>query len=236
MPYSPRPSPAAPTAPSTASAWDRPAAYASKVVDAASPASRTSATIPGCALCCRSQKKGNSGFLIWHDDQLPALIDWEDPVVKHGLAHRIKYARLVQRTASSPHAQRRRSRGYRYVVQLVLEGTPYHKPKHTVGSDTIGADLGPSTIAIVPREGEASLELFCEELAPDARAMRRLQRKMERQRRAANPEHYDERGRIKKRGKQKLPGKAARATRRPGDAKRPKSAGWPPIARACMAA
>ncbi|HEX4207189.1 MAG TPA: zinc ribbon domain-containing protein, partial [Ktedonobacteraceae bacterium] len=42
------------------------------------------------------------------------------------------------------------------------------------------------------------------ELAPDAQAIRRLQRQMDRQRRAANPEHYDEKGRIKRRGKQRL--------------------------------
>jgi transposase len=78
------------------------------------------------------------------------------------------------------------------VVQLVLKGLPHHKPKHTVGTDTIGLDLGPASLAIVP---------LCAELRPDARAIRRLQRKMERQRRAANPELYDERGRPKKRAK-----------------------------------
>jgi len=86
-------------------------------------------------------------------------------------------------------------------VQLVLKGVPHHKPKHTVGSDTIGLDLGPQSLAIVPREAEARLEPLCAELRPDARAIRRLQRKMERQRRAANPEHYDEKGRPKKRGR-----------------------------------
>src|SRR5215469_2277681 len=35
------------------------------------------------------------GYLLWHDDRLKALIDWNDPVVSHGLAHEIKYARLV---------------------------------------------------------------------------------------------------------------------------------------------
>jgi hypothetical protein len=40
--------------------------------------------------------------------------------------------------------------------------------------------------------------------SPDARAIRRLQRKMERQRRAANPDHYDSQGRIKKQGKRRL--------------------------------
>jgi len=56
-------------------------------------------------------------------------------------------------------------------VQLALEGISYHKPKHTVGQDIIGADLGPSTIALVPREGEASLSVFCEELVPDDMAI-----------------------------------------------------------------
>jgi hypothetical protein len=46
-------------------------------------------------------------------------------------------------------------------------------------------------MALVPREAEASLSVFCEELAPDEKHIRRLQRKMERQRRAANPDNYD---------------------------------------------
>ena len=129
-------------------------------------------------------------MLIWHDDQLPALIDWDDPVVAHGLAHPVKYARLVRRQASSPRAQGADRQGDRYIVPLALCGVPYHKPKHTVGRDTVGLDLGPSSIAIVPREGEARLEPLCAELRPDARAMRRLQRRMERQRRAANPDHH----------------------------------------------
>jgi hypothetical protein len=131
-------------------------------------------------------------------------------VVKHGLDQRIKYARLVQRKANSLQAKGADALGFRYAVQLILEGVPYHKPKHLVGSDIIGADLGPSTIALVPREGEASLSLFCEEMAPDEQAIRRLQRQMERQRRAANPEHYDAKGRIRNAGKNKLRWKSSR--------------------------
>jgi hypothetical protein len=164
----------------------------------------------GLRFVLQKPEEGNQGFLIWQDDQLAALIDWEDPVVKHGLDQRIKYARLVQRKASSPKARGADALGYRYAVQLVLEGVPYHKPKHPIGRDIIGADLGPSTIALVPREGEASLSLFCEELAPDEQAVRRLQRKMWRQRRAANPQHYDAKGRIRKAGKNKLRWKSSR--------------------------
>jgi hypothetical protein len=73
-----------------------------------------------------------------------------------------------------------------------------------VGTDVVGLDLGPSTIAIVPREGEARLLPLCEELRSDARAKRCLERKLDRQRRASNPQNYDEKGRIKRRGKRGL--------------------------------
>jgi hypothetical protein len=162
-------------------------------------------------------EEGHHGFLIWQDDHLPALIEWNDPVVKYGLDHRIKYARLVLRPASSRRAHGADCQAERYFVQLALEGVPYHKPKHPVGTDTIGLDLGPSTIASVPRDGEARLEQFCEELVPGEQAIRRLQRRMDRQRRVANPDNYDEKRRIKKAGKQKLVWKTSKgyqATRR----------------------
>ena len=151
------------------------------------------------------------GYLLWHDDRLATRIDWQDPVVAHALAQPVKYARLVRRQASSPHARGADRKSERYSVQLVLKGQPYHKPKHTAGSDTVGLDLGPSSIAIVPRQGEARLEQLCAELRPDARAIRRQARRMERQRRAANPEHYDERGRPKKHGKGSAPWKQSRS-------------------------
>ncbi len=140
----------------------------------------------------------DGGFLIWNEEVIPAIIDWRDPVVQHGLRHTIKYVRLVRRKASSPQAQGADHDGNRYFVQLVLEGHAFVKPKHEeVGKDTIGLDIGPSTLAIVPREGKADLVTFCEELAPDVRKKRRLQRQMERQRRANNPDNYDEKGRVK---------------------------------------
>ncbi|HEX6479684.1 MAG TPA: transposase [Ktedonobacteraceae bacterium] len=155
----------------------------------------------GMRFVLQSPEEGHAGYLLWHDDHIPAIINWNDPVVKHGLDHRIKYARLVRRRASGPRAQGADREGQRYFVQLILAGVPHHKPKHSAGTDTVGLDLGPSSIAIVPREAEARLEPLCAELRPDARAIRRLQRQMDRQRRAANPEHYDDKGRPRKRGK-----------------------------------
>jgi hypothetical protein len=148
---------------------------------------------------------GDGGFLLWNQQVIPAIIDWRDPVVQHGMRHKIKYVRLVRRKASSPQAQGADHEGNRYSVQLVLEGHAFVKPKHEeVGKDTLGLDIGPSTLAIVPRQGNADLVTFCEELTPTSRNKRRLQRKMDRSRRATNPDNYDEKGRVKKHGKTRL--------------------------------
>jgi hypothetical protein len=161
---------------------------------------------------------GDGGFLLWNKLVIPAMIDWLDPVVSHGLRHKIKYVRLIRRKASGPQAKGADHDGNRYFVQCVLEGHALIKKKHEkTGTDTIGLDIGPSTLAIVPREGKANLVTFCEELVPNTRKKRRLQRKMERQRRANNPDNYDEKGRVKKHGKKRLRWKESkryRATRR----------------------
>ncbi len=171
----------------------------------------------GLRFLLQPPEEGNQGWLVWGKDRLLAIIDWNDPVVKHGLDHRIKYARLIRRKASSPKAQGADCQGYRYYVHLILEGTPHQKPKKKPGHDVIGLDLGPSTLAIVPREGEARLVPLCEELKPNARKKRRLERKLDRKLRANNPQNYDEKGRVKKHGKRRLTWKTSHgylATRR----------------------
>src|SRR5258708_7495935 len=132
---------------------------------------------------------------------------------RHGFSEYAFHELARERRASSERAGGADARGFRYVVQLALEGVPQRK-KHAVGNDIIGADLGPATIALVPRAGEASLAVFCEELAPDEQAIRRLQRRMDRQRRAANPGNYDEQGRIKKQGKNRLRWKTSKSYER----------------------
>jgi hypothetical protein len=158
----------------------------------------------GIRFVLQPPEEGNQGWLVWGKDRIPALIDYDDEVVAHGLRHRIKYARIVRRKTSSPRAKGADHEGNRYVVQLVLEGRPLQKKKHTMGPDVLGIDLGPTTIAIVSRTGEARLEPLCAKLAPNVKAKRRLQRKLDRQRRANNPQHYDEKGRIKKQGNNRL--------------------------------
>lgn len=158
----------------------------------------------GMRFVLQAPSQGSQGWLCWGADQIPARIDWNDPVVAHGLRQRIKYVRLLRRKASSPRAQGADETGHRYAVQLILEGKPFLKPKNRPGQDIVGLDLGPSTLAVVSRQGEADLLVLAETLHLDARHQRRLQRKLDRQRRATNPGNYDEQGRIRRKGKQPL--------------------------------
>jgi transposase len=157
---------------------------------------------------------GDGGFLIWNQQVLAALIDWRDPVIQHGLRHPIKYVRLVRRMASSSQAKGAGRDGKQYFVQLILAGHAFQKPKHEPGCDTVGLDIGPSTLAIVPREGEARLVTFCDALEPNAQKKRRVQRHMERQRRANNPDNYDAKGRVKKGRRPWNDSRRSQATRR----------------------
>jgi len=69
----------------------------------------------------------------------------------------------------------------------------------------VGLDIGPSTIAVVS-DKQASLERFSDKAPPQAtgdelkdkqKEIRRLQRKLDRQRRANNPQNYNPDGTIK---------------------------------------
>ena len=124
----------------------------------------------------------------WKGLELQARLDPKDLVQAHGLACPVKYVRLVRRKLGERN---------RFYAQLVCEGTPYQKPQHHLGSGIVGLDLGPSAIAVVSEEA-ALLQAFCPEVAPDAKALRRLDRKLDRQRRANNPSNYDERGQVKR--------------------------------------
>lgn len=102
--------------------------------------------------------------------------------------NRLKYVRLLRKTI------RRKTR---YFVQLVLRGTPPRK--HEYGPETVvtGLDVGVSTVAEVSKN---HVELH--ELGPDIPVIdaeiRRINRAMDRSRRASNPEYFNEDGTIRK--------------------------------------
>ena len=136
--------------------------------------------------------------VVWGGLILPVLLPKDgckgNDVLGHGLAAPVKYVRIVRRKLNGKN---------RFDVQLVCEGVPYQKPRNTIGQGLVGMDLGPSTIAIVaPTLQQAELKLFCHELQPDQKKIRRLQRKQDRQRRANNPDNYSADGTVLKGSRQ----------------------------------
>jgi putative transposase len=111
----------------------------------------------------------------------------DDPVTQHGLDCRLKYVRLVRRTLNGK---------MRFYAQLVNEGKPYQRFK--LGQGTIGLNVGPVTVAVVG-PSKALIKRLCEDLKDTKAAERRLQRQIDRQRRANNPANYNENGTIKPR-------------------------------------
>ncbi len=105
----------------------------------------------------KSNKQGirwKNERVIWSKLEITPLITKNDPVILHGLNSKIKYIRLVRRKINGQN---------RFYVQLVCEGFPYQKPINFSGNETIGLDLGPSTIAIVGKT-RAKLTKFAPEL------------------------------------------------------------------------
>ncbi|WP_017437533.1 RNA-guided endonuclease TnpB family protein [Saccharococcus caldoxylosilyticus] len=138
--------------------------------------------------------------LYWNGLIIPAIVKPNDVYAHLALQDRIKYCRIV----------RKRIRGkVKYYVQLILEGVPPQKinrqtgeAKHPRGEGVVGIDIGTQTIAIC-----APNEVKLLELAPSVedihREKRRLQRKLDRQRRANNPHKYNEDGTIQRGNKEK---------------------------------
>lgn len=137
--------------------------------------------------------KGPTSPLNWRDDHvvwggkrrdrrlvLRPRFDRKDTkgVEAHALASKVKYVRLLRRLVRGEQ---------RFFVQLVCAGAPKARLEPKAGA--VGIDLGPSTAAIVS-PNTAALVSFLPEIGEDLKAKRRLQRAMDRSRRATNPQCY----------------------------------------------
>lgn len=104
------------------------------------------------------------------------------------MRHRVKYSRIIRRPVGSH---------LHYFLQIILEGKPPIKENRSLGTGNVGHDQGTSTIASVSENG-----IFLEEIGNDQseynKEIRRLNRKLDRSRRANNPDNYNEDGTIKK--------------------------------------
>ena len=119
---------------------------------------------------------------------------------EEALSRRACYCRITRRAYPE---------GWRYFLQLVLEGPPPVKAKsetgellHALGTGRVGLDIGPQTLAYSANKVAGLLELA--EGAQDLqKELRRVNRAMDRSRRATNPGMYTKDGQIIR--KSKLP-------------------------------
>lgn len=138
--------------------------------------------------------KAETGCIEMGSLTLPARLasKTQDPYLHQALTGRTKYCRVLWRNVAG---QRR------WFVQLMQEGLP--PVNHMVSEGSIvGLDIGPSTIAVVG-DDSVSLVKFCATIAQPWKETRRLQRAMDRSRRATNPQCYQANG-VWKSGRHKF--------------------------------
>ena len=120
---------------------------------------------------------------------LPALLpsSQQDPYLHEALANKTKYCRVLWRNVNGKK---------RWFVQLMQEGIA--PAKYAVsGGAVVGLDIGPSTLAVVG-DNSTSLVKFCDSVVQPWKETRRLQRAMDRSKRATNPHCFNASGTWKK--------------------------------------
>jgi hypothetical protein len=148
--------------------------------------------------------KTNQANLVWDPARqvLKLSKGWELPVAEldlkkdewlaAALQSRTKYCRLIWRNLDGKR---------RFIVQLIQEGEAPVKASvlaKRAAAGSLGAlDIGPSSYAWCT-EDDAGLEQFCAGIERPQARIRVLQRKVDRQRRANNPQNFDDKGRFKR--------------------------------------
>lgn len=132
-----------------------------------------------------------NGILYWNGLGLRVHIPKNDKYLEKAMHDEIAYCRLVRKTIRGKK---------KFYLQLVMKGIPPQKREPTEGE--VGLDIGISTLASVSDQ-EVIIEEFCEGLDMLEKEKRILLRKMDRSRRATNPNKYNPNGTIKKGNKEK---------------------------------
>ena len=151
----------------------------------------------------KSNKTGikfKENTLTWNGLEIPAIVGRNDTYAQMALMNKIKYCRIVRKFIRGK---------YKYYVQLILDGFPPTKinnqtneVKNGIGDDRVGIDIGTQTIAYTSKCDVKLLEL-APEIDNIEKEKRILQRKLDRQRRANNPNKYNDDGTIKRGNKDK---------------------------------
>jgi len=127
------------------------------------------------------------GMCLFNGLEIPVSIDKNDRYAHDALHDEIAFCRIVRKIVRGK---------AKYYLQLVLKGVPPIK-KHATKTGDVGLDIGISTLASVS-DSCVSIVEFCEKIKPLQREKRRLQRKLDRSRRATNPCNFHPNGVVKK--------------------------------------
>jgi hypothetical protein len=125
-----------------------------------------------------------SGTLFFNDLKLECIIRKNDDYAELALQDKIKYCRIVKKQKGNRNL---------YYVQLILTGLPPKKREISCGE--VGIDIGTQTVAIVS-DNETKLLELAEGIDNIQNIKTKLSRKLDRQRRANNPNKYNSDGTI----------------------------------------
>ena len=152
-------------------------------------------------------KSNNSGIrfkedmILWNELEIPVIIDYDNYYEYQAMQSKICYNRIVRKYVRNK---------YKYYVQIVFKGNPPLKVdtktgeiKHYIGTGDVGLDIGTRTVAISSQSDVKILEL-ADRVQNIENQKIKLLKKMDRSRRATNPDNYNDNGTIKKQGNKKV--------------------------------
>lgn len=139
--------------------------------------------------------------ILWNGLKIPVVIDYDNDYEYQAMQSKICYNRIIRKYIRNK---------YKYYVQIVFKGNPPIKLiaetgeiKHYMGTGDVGLDIGTRTTAISSQSDVKILEL-ADRIQNIEDQKKKLLRKIDRSRRATNPENYNEDGTIKKHGNKKV--------------------------------
>lgn len=155
------------------------------------------------SLSGKSQKQGlrfKNNCLVWNGLVVPVKIDYNNPYEYQAMQNDICFCKVKRRFVKCK---------YKYYLQITFKGIPPIKINkdgeitRTLGYGTVGLDIGTQTLAISSDSNVKLIEL-ADRVQNIENQKRRLQRYMDRSKRANNPNNFNPDGTIKKQGRKKV--------------------------------
>ena len=140
-------------------------------------------------------------MIYWNGLKIPIIINYNNQYEYESLQNDIAYCRIVRKFIRGK---------YKFYVQIVFKGYPPIKVnketgevKHIIGSGDVGIDIGISTVAI---SSKSDVKIFepADKVQNIENQRRIILRKMDRSKRATNPDNFNTNGTIKKQGSKKV--------------------------------